>query len=60
MFEDQQIQSIPLALDSGRPQEKAGEGWALIIVDTTRGNTDWLDVSEQDVLKKIGRQNAKG
>jgi hypothetical protein len=44
MFDTTQIREVPLSAAGGRPPGKAGDNFALLVMDTTRGNPDWRDI----------------
>jgi hypothetical protein len=45
MFENMKIAEMALSRAGGQYAEKAGDDFAMIVVDTTRGNPGWQDVN---------------
>jgi hypothetical protein len=58
-FEDTAIKSVPLTVAGGLSPEKHGEDSAMIVVDTTRGNPGWRDVSLPEELRKLQEKITK-
>ena len=55
-FENNRVQTIPLQPDVGSFPEKTGDGFALVVVETTRSNPGWLDIDIDAEINKLSKE----
>ena len=59
-FENNRVQTIPLQPDVGSFPEKTGDGFALVVVETTRSNPGWLDIDIDAEINKLSKEMREG